>query len=112
MSLHYFVKLNGIYDIMCAISILNFIPKLRYLHLSMIKNHNYQNSLFERFFAYWIFTYGLIRLQGNYTLITYSYYLEAIFFFHEYMNNSTYSDKSFFVIASSLFLGYLCQLYI
>jgi len=109
--LHYFVKINGIYDILCAVSILNFIniPQLRYLHLSMIKNHNYQNSLFERFFAYWILTYGIIRIHDNYTLISYSYYLEAVFFLNEYMNNSTYNDKTFFVIISSLFLGYLCH---
>jgi hypothetical protein len=114
MFLYYFVKLNGIYDIICALSILNFtyFPKLRFLHLSMIKNYNYQNYLFERFFAYWIFTYGLIRLFGNYTLISYSYYLEAIFLFNEFINHSVYNYKSFFVIISSLILGYLCHLYI
>jgi hypothetical protein len=112
MLLYYIVKINGIYDIICALSILNFtyFPKLRYLHLSMIKKHNYQNNLFERFFAYWIFTYGVIRLYGDDTLISYSYYLESIFFLNEYINNSSYTYKSFFVITSSLFLGYLCCL--
>ena len=109
--LYYIVKFNGIYDIMCAQSILNFIhiPQLHHLHLSMIKNHNYQNRLFERFFAYWIFTYGVIRLSNNYTLISYSYYLEAMFFLNEYLINSAYRDSSFFVITISLFLGFLCH---
>jgi hypothetical protein len=111
MLLYHIVKINGIYDIICAISILKFIPQLRYLHLSIIKNHNYQNVLFERFFAYWIFTYGVIRIHDNYSLISYSYYLEAVFFSHEYMNNSTNNKKALFVILSSLFLGYLCYLH-
>lgn len=112
MLLYYIVKINGIYDVICALSILNFtyFPKLRYLHLSMIKNHNNENYLFERFFAYWIFTYGVIRLYGDFTLISYSYYLESIFFLNEYINNSSYTYKSFFVITSSLLLGYLCCL--
>lgn len=108
--LYYIVKLNGIYDIMCAISILNcnYIPYLCYLHLNMIKQHDYKNKLFERFFAYWIFTYGLIRIFGNYTLVSYSYYLEALFFLNEYLHNSVHNDKCLFVIVSSLFLGILC----
>jgi hypothetical protein len=66
--LFYIIKLNGIYDILCAISILKWIPipYIKDLHLSMIKESH--NLLFERFFAYWIFTYGIIRLSNNYLL--------------------------------------------
>ncbi len=111
--LYYLIKFNGIYDIICALSILHFIniPYFRYIHLSMIKNYNYDNILFERFFGYWIFTYGLIRIHENYTLISYSYYLEALFFSNEYINSTVYYNKTLFVIISSLYLGYLCNLY-
>ena len=48
------VKANGIYDILCALSILKIIsiPYLKDLHLSMIKDYSNNNELFERFLAY------------------------------------------------------------
>ena len=104
--LQYIIKINGIYDIICALSILFNIPYIKNIHLSMIKDYNKQNKITERFFAYWIFTYGIIRISDNYLLISYSYYIEALVFINEYMNNSTYFYKSLFVIISSLFLGY------
>ena len=66
------IKLNGIYDILCTISILKIIeiPILDKLHLSMIYP---KSNINERLFAFWIFTYGIIRLSNNYDLIAYSY---------------------------------------
>jgi len=104
------IQLNGIYDIICALSLLNYIPYLRYLHLNIIKHHHYKNKLFERFFAYWIFTYGVIRIYGDYRLSAYSYYLEAGFILNEYVNNYAHNDQSLFVIISSIFMGSLCFL--
>ena len=106
----YIIKINGIYDILCALSILKIIniPILCNLHLSMIKdnqNKNFETQLFERFFAYWIFTYGVIRLSDNMILISYSYYIESLCFVNEYLNNSVYHDKALFVIVSSFLLG-------
>ena len=39
-----FVKINGIYDILCALSILKIIniPVLEQIHLQMFKNMNYE----------------------------------------------------------------------
>lgn len=103
----YIIKINGIYDILCAISIMNWlpIPYLDRLHLSMIKDS--QNAIFERFLAYWIFTYGIIRLSNNYLLISCSYILEAIFFSNELMLGSVYPGQSMFVILFSLLFAYL-----
>jgi len=94
--LYYIIKLNGIYDIICSVSILdyNIIPNLRNLHLKMFKYNN-DNKLFERFFAYWIFTYGVMRLFGSYAIASYSYYLEALFFFNEYLHNSVHNEKHY-----------------
>ena len=109
------IKANGVYDILCALSILRVV-KIPYLHLdrihlSMIKNNN-SNPLFERFLAYWIFTYGIMRLSVNSSIITWSYYLEALFFANElFYYHSVYIDKSLFVIFSSLLLGYISSFY-
>lgn len=101
--------INGIYDILCAISILQMIkiPILNNIHLSMIEKYKKNNPLFERFFAYWIFTYGIMRISNNNIIISTSYCIEAIFIFNEYINKSIELNKAFFVIISSLLLGYL-----
>jgi hypothetical protein len=101
--------INGIYDILCALSILKIIdiPILNNLHLSMIENNIKNNPIFERFFAYWIFTYGVMRISNNTIIIAYSYFIEAIFIFHEYLNKSVHPNKSLFVIISSLLLGFI-----
>ena len=103
----YIVKLNGIYDILCALCIVKVIniPYLDTLHLSMIKNSYAKNELFTHFFAYWIFTYGMIRLTSNNILIAYSYFMEAIVFLYELYKDRIYLDKGLFVILTSLVLG-------
>jgi hypothetical protein len=110
------IKANGIYDILCALSILRLV-KIPYLHLdrihlSMFKS-NSDNPLFERFLAYWIFTYGIMRLYAkNSFIVSGSYYLEALFFANELFNHqSVYLDKSLFVILTSLLLGYISSFY-
>jgi hypothetical protein len=78
----------------------------------MIKNKkNKKNKLFKRFFAYWIFTYGVMRISNNNLLILYSYFIEAIFFINEYINHSVDQKKTLFVITSSLLLGNLSYFY-
>jgi len=106
-TISYIIKLNGIYDILCAISILEWlpIPYLDGLHLSMIKDPH--NSIFERFLAYWIFTYGIIRLSNNFLLICYSYLIEAFFLANELYLGSVYPGQSIFVILFSLVFAYL-----
>ena len=109
------IRLNGIYDILCSLAILNivYIPGLRKLHLSMIKKRDH-NALYERYFAYWIFTYGVIRLfSTDVILIAYSYYIEAaIIAFECFVKKTMVYDKSIFVIITSIILGYLCQIFV
>jgi hypothetical protein len=106
----YIIKINGIYDILCALSILKFIniPILNNLHLSMISTN--KTPLMERFFAYWIFTYGVIRMYNNLDLIAYSYYIEAAFIFNECTKNTIYLENGLFISFVCVFMGNLSLL--
>ena len=109
----YIIRLNGIYDIVCSLSILHlvYIPGLRELHLGMLINRE-QNNIHEPYFAYWIFTYGAIRLYGaDMELIAYSYYIEAaVVAFECFVKKTMMYDKSIFVIITCILLGYLCHM--
>ena len=61
---------NGVYDILCALSILDiiYIPIINELHISMIKDVERNNPLMKRFMAYWIFSYGIMRIYGGYNM--------------------------------------------
>ncbi len=103
--------INGIYDILCALCILQIIklPFLSTIHLSMFDKYIKTNRKFERFLAYWILTNGIIRICDDNILIAYSYYGEAFVFFNEYLHYSVYSEKALFVILSSLLLGHMSK---
>jgi hypothetical protein len=108
---------NGIYDILCALSILSliYIPIINELHISIIKNVERNNPMMKRFMAYWIFSYGVMRIYGgynmNYKLIAISYYIEALVFSYEiFVYKTLIFHKAMFVIAFSLFLGILFDL--
>ena len=98
----YLIFINGIYDILCALFFINF-------HLNVYKD---KNNINQRFLAYWIFTYGYIRLFIifdnkfiNY-LIFLSYFFEAFIYFNElYFYNSNIYYKSICIIISSLILA-------
>jgi hypothetical protein len=107
------VTINGYYDILCALAILNIVkmPTLNTLHLSMFKHYHIEDVLFERFLAYWIFLNGTIRTYGPSSygppLVAFSYYFEAAVFLNELIRGSVHLDKATFVIITSLFLGHL-----
>ena len=110
--IHRIVRVNGIYNICCALSILRFvnIQILGSIHLDVFRDHNSAyNPRFERFLAYWIFTYGAIRLSGNTALIPFSYYVEAGAFAFEIAYGSVYRSRAAFIVATSLAIGYTYQ---
>jgi len=94
------------------------IPVLSQLHTSMFSLPPvlvprsgvliYPDPTLRHFFAYWIFTYGIIRLcSTDSTLVAYSYYIEAIAIANEcFIQKTMRVDKSVFVIFSSILLGY------
>ena len=101
---------NGIYDILCALSITRriHIPVLNKLHLSLFKRRPNPDYL-----ALWIFVNGIVRCsiynRQAITLITLSYYIEAVLFAVEWMKNNVVVEKTVFVIVSSVVLGYLVE---
>ena len=101
MDLHFIFMMNGIYDIICAISIISGFPYIERIHLSMFKNPNL-DPIFKRVFAYWIFTYGIMRLSNNNTIIAVSYIIESVFFLNEVLHNTVFREKTLFVIALSI----------
>jgi len=107
--LYTIIKLNGIYDILCSLSILRLIhiPLLDRIHLQMILYNKY-NRLFERYFAYWILTYGCMRLSNDNRTIQVSYFLEALCIANElYIGNTIQKEKALFVIIVSSGIGLL-----
>jgi len=105
--MYYVVKINGIYDILCGLCILQYIyiPYIGDIHLNMIK-HNETNIIFQRYYAYWILTYGYIRLTSDHTqIIRMSYFIEALCIANELNMNDIHIEKALFVIIISLIFG-------
>ena len=123
--LFFLIQINGIYDILSSLCILNIIdiPVLNKLHLNLFIVHNIKNIrknninrktnyyylLFRRFLAYWIFIYGIIRICNNH-LVPYSYYIESIVFLIEFKKGSVHQMKSLFVILSCLIIGIITHI--
>ena len=100
-----FYFINGVYDIFCGMAILKIIniPYLQSLHLNMLQETN--NEVYERFLAYWVLTYGIMRLSNNYKLIAISYLTEALVLLNEFKHNNVVLENSFIVITSSFILA-------
>jgi hypothetical protein len=107
--MYYVVKINGVYDIVCALCMLQFlnIPYIGRIHLNMIKNND-TNIILRRYYAYWILTYGYMRLTASdINFIKMSYFIEALCTVNEllYYTNDIDIYKSLFVIIVSLLFG-------
>ena len=102
--MNYLIKINGAYDILCGLCILQYIniPYIGTIHLNMIKN-NSSNIIFQRYYAYWILTYGSMRLTRDAQIIKMSYFIEALCTVNEMVyTNDIYTEKALFVIIVSL----------
>jgi hypothetical protein len=102
--------INGIYDIICGISILFFNNIFSKLHTSLFKEDI--SDINKRFLAYWILTYGFIRLYvgffNNYELLiigSITYILEALFLEYELLNNNMDVIKTHIVSLFSILLA-------
>ena len=115
---------NGIYDISCSVSILwlSNIPGfklLSILHPNMYyKDIDSKNPVVKRLLAYWIMTYGIVRLFAGYKkeyildiLGSITYFIEAFFFEYENRIGKTLvHEKVKFVWISSSVLGFIVML--
>lgn len=117
----YIIFINGLYDILCAFSIL-YLYKFKYINLfatlhTNVFLDNYKNNLNNRLLAYWILLYGFIRLFifiDNYYikfLIFLTYIIEIYAFFNEnFIFNTTNNSKVLFIILSSIIILYFLLL--
>ena len=100
---------NGLYDILCAVSILKIIniPILNKLHLSMFINEPTEQE--KRWIAYWVFTYGCMRISIlNKYLISISYLIEASVIINEYfIHKQIYLYNALFVSIISFIIAIL-----
>lgn len=118
----WFVFLNGIYDVLCSmVIILHQCPPLdswvlfhtteeimhKYLHFSVFQDSRSMDPQLKRFLAYWIFTYGVVRINtalhsiylspilmySDQMLASMSYLVEAICFQSEYVFHTPHIVK-------------------
>jgi len=108
------IFINGIYDILCALSILYFNNIFSYFHINIFKDEYKKNNSMIRFLAYWILTYGIIRtfvFYNNYyinLLIIISYLLEIyVFANEEFFYKSTISYKVYFILITSFIILFI-----
>lgn len=112
------IFINGIYDILCSIGILFLYKTPIFSELSKIhpkiftKKEVQEHPIIKRIIAYWLITYGSIRIAiiSNNNIIRYlvaiSYFIEAFAFTFENMYyNTTYSIKVLWIFCSSIYLG-------
>lgn len=103
--------LNGTYDMLCASSIL-WMPEsgLSHLHPNMFLS---PSPIVKRMLAYWIFTYGWVRLAAGWDpsfqkMAAATYFLEAFVFEYECRVGKTmHPDKVRMVSLFSFLLGCL-----
>ena len=83
----HWIRANGLYDLVCALSLLGVVPWMRHLHLSMV----FMTPLAERMFAYWVLTYGVVRcFSDDMRLVALTYVLEAACITYEYYVHHTF----------------------
>ena len=109
------IFVNGIYDILCGLSILEIIniSLLSKIYLNMFI-HKFSDQE-KRLLAYWIITYGFIRLFGSLNhyilikfLVSITYMIEALVMYNECFNNkSVNQNDTIIVIIVSIIIGVL-----
>ena len=113
--------LNGIYDILCSAGILWFsnIPgfsELSKLHTGMFsKESDRENPVIRRLLAYWLMTYGMVRLAASlsqtrplYIVAAMTYFIEAgCFEYENRVGETLISTKVAFVSILSIVFGVL-----
>ena len=100
--MYFIYQLNGLYDIACALAILKVIdiPLLSKIHMDMFIDCE------ERFIAYWILTYGMIRFFSNEPgLILLTYLIESGCIAIELIHGNVLDYKGVVVIFACIYLA-------
>lgn len=114
------VSLNGAFDIGCAFLAL-YAPHLSIaaLHVGMfIQEKDYKHEILRRVMAYWLLSYGMVRLAFwqpgcvHPGLVACTYFLEAFAWWtEEVVYLTTHEEKTTMVSWMSIFLGVSTLLY-
>jgi len=117
--IRFIIFFNGVYDIFCGINILLFYKSssniFANLHPSIfIYNKDVIDPIFYRLLAYWIITYGTVRICYFHNcklisiVVSLTYIIEAFVYCFEYFNYaSTIGYKTLWVSTSSIIISYL-----
>lgn len=104
--------INGIYDIICSLAILSKKTFFQDLHLGIFMDHMSSNERAKRMMAYYIASYGLIRLFSGlypspitYMISSVTYYMEALVFQYEGLSEPVDPFRLNFITVSSLIIG-------
>lgn len=113
------IVFNGIYDIFCGINIILFFNEkspniFACLHPSIfIYDKDIVHPIFYRMLAYWIITYGTIRIMyfcnSKYirAIVSFTYIFEAFVFCFEFCcYDSTFLYHTLWISSTSLILSY------
>jgi hypothetical protein len=105
---YYCIKINGAYDVLCALSILNVlnVPVLNRLRLSMLTCN--EDPVTKRMFAYWVFTYGIIRLYDVGEMVTLSYIVEAVCMANELRHQKMKRGPVLFCVLGGVLIIGIC----
>ena len=103
--------INGVYDIICAVSILYF-PKVLFAKIHTKMYIDSSTLLSNHFLAYWILTNGIIRLfSGIYSKMYFAaaitYFVEIFVFINEMTTEKMKLLHVFFVVITSFIIGTL-----
>ena len=102
--LHCIIVINGTYDILCAFLAL-FFPDTFFanIHINIFVDEDHRkNMVLKRFIAYWLFTYGCIRVtwgscqdvSNTHTfLVVTSYFIEAFAWWIECLVYNTADEQ-------------------
>ena len=107
---------NGIYDVICAVSLIWFYDIFPFtlfsrLHITMYKdNEVIENKIIRRLLAYWIFTYGIIRIYAGLNEIgilgSLSYFIESLcFLIEDVIDNKVVKYKVYSVSTMCFIIG-------
>ena len=111
------VMINGIYDILCSLCILQIIniPTLNTLHVTMFSSNDVSklSEREKRILAYWILTYGWVRLliglTDNKILVCITYFVEVAAIYNEwFIHKQIVTNIAISVIIISAIFGILC----
>jgi len=100
-----FHLVNGGYDLISGFLMIA-VPRWNHIHVSMYNRK--LTGLERRLLAYWIITYGAVRLMGSHDLVAGSYFLEAVAYALEWGEGRMHPAGSVYTTTVCSIFGFGC----